>query len=561
MPRFEMIKAADLRSYEWQSHDADEVTIDGYTWYEIKKYHQREHSGRHAHYHPATCCVSPIIVLDSEFVNSGTLERHELSSIFGDMPADDFAQLKKSVEQDGFMDYVIRMHEGKILDGWHRYRAALELNLVRKLMFNPWDAEKEGAAVAFVAARNIERRHLSASQRAQIVVSLNERFGWGGDRSKTPNDALKTKAELAAEAKVGISTIDRAVKVEKAGESEAVISGEKTATKVIAQREAEKLEKRKKQVCKLMWDTRQEATRIYIGDGDTDLNQWLSLLQLEKGFEKNNPSYAAAFVSAMQRTTFFSLQNCIDKMLESKVDVAVLDKEHRALMTYVGDLRLWERQDWSPDTNWIQLMIQAKKDAESQPAPKPEPEPKPEPDDLNTLWEKVTAQMPKWKQKYKESGYRETERVSRASKSMLIQALRAYRESEASDAATIEELKDLLHLLKSQSYPLAYHLRKICGGTTDDQTPAETEETCPETDSEDPEADTSLDDLYLSNLVAVLQTLMKTVGRVEHSITRNNLMAALNEAFEPFEGISEREQLSILIDCAHTIVRESAANA
>lgn len=177
MPRFEMIKAADLRSYEWQSHDAEEVTIDGYTWYEIKKYHQREHSGRRTHYHPATCCVSPIIVLDSEFVNSGTLERHELSSIFGDMPADDFAQLKKSVEQDGFMDYVIRMHEGKILDGWHRYRAALELNLVRKLMFNPWDPEKEGAAVAFVAARNIERRHLNASQRAQIVVSLNERFG------------------------------------------------------------------------------------------------------------------------------------------------------------------------------------------------------------------------------------------------------------------------------------------------------------------------------------------------------------------------------------------------
>lgn len=368
---------------------------------------------------------------------------------------------------------------------------------------------------------------------------------------------MKTQKDLAKHANVGERTISRAVQVEKAGESEAVISGEKTATKVIAQREAEKLEKRKKQVCKLMWDTRQEATRIYIGDGDTDLNQWLSLLQLEKGFEKNNPSYAAAFVSAMQRTTFFSLQNCIDKMLESKVDVAVLDKEHRALMTYIGDLQLWERQDWSPDTNWIQAMIQAKKDAKSQPAPKPEPEP----DDLNTLWEKVSAQMPKWKQKYKESGYKESELVSRASKSMLIQALRAYRESEASDAATIEELKDLLHLLKSRSYPLAYHLRKICGGTTDDQTPAEREETCPETDSEDPEADTTLADLNLPTMKAFLDTLLDTVGRVEHSITRDNLYVAVCEAFDEYEGITEREQLSILIDCAHTIVSESEANA
>ena len=173
-----------------------------------------------------TCCVSPIIVLDTEFIDAGTLERHELSSVFGDMPDDDFENLVKSVEQDGFMDPLIRMHDGKILDGWHRYQAALSLNLVRKLMFMPWDEEEEGNAIAFVAARNLERRHLTASQRGQIVVFLNERFAWGGDRSKTPNDALKTKADLAAQANVGASTIDRAVKVEKLGKSESVMSGE-----------------------------------------------------------------------------------------------------------------------------------------------------------------------------------------------------------------------------------------------------------------------------------------------------------------------------------------------
>ena len=82
------------------------------------------------------------------------------------------------------MDSLIRMHEGKVLDGWHRYAAALALNIVRKLMFMNWDEEKEGSVVAFVAARNLERRHMTPGQRAQSVVYLNERFGWGGDRSK-----------------------------------------------------------------------------------------------------------------------------------------------------------------------------------------------------------------------------------------------------------------------------------------------------------------------------------------------------------------------------------------
>ena len=212
------------------------------------------------------------------------------------------------------------MHEGKILDGWHRYRAALELNLVRKLMFYPWDEEKEGTAVAFVAARNIERRHLSASQRAQIVVSLNERFGWGGDRSKTPNGDLKTQKDLAKHANVGERTISRAVQVEKAGKSDAVIAGEKSATQVI-----------------------EEET-------------------------------------------------------------------------------------------------------------------------VKDLWQKVSDEMPKWRQRYKESGRQESHLISRASKSTLINTLRAHRESDAEGAATVEELKELLKLMKKNSFAFIFQVRKAMRG-------------------------------------------------------------------------------------------------
>ena len=90
-----------------------------------------------------------------------------------------------------------------MLDGWHRYRAALSLNRVHELAFTPWE-ETEGDPVAFVSARNIERRHLSASQRAQIVVEIN---GWlekgrvdiqkDGVSNDTPQPNALEHAEIA----------------------------------------------------------------------------------------------------------------------------------------------------------------------------------------------------------------------------------------------------------------------------------------------------------------------------------------------------------------------------
>ena len=656
-PRFELIKASDVRDVYagGRNHNHGEITIDGYAFYEIKEYHNREHPDTYTHYRVPTCCVSPIIVLDREFIDAGTLQRHELSSVFGDMPETDFENLKKSVEADGFMDPLIRMHDGKVLDGWHRYQTALSLNLVRKLMFMNWDEEQEGKAIAFVAARNLERRHLTPSQRGQIVVFLNERFGWGGDRSKTPNDALKTKSDLAADANVGVSTIDRAVKVEKLGRSEEVISGEKTATEVITEetlkslweqvnaaipvwkanreglghasksmlicatlrfeglprntetdvavlkkllellttdstdilqtlvgkqlqgeslwspdgttpvetpddREARTLLKKKKQVLKSMWDSRVQAARDYTGDGDTELNQYLTLPQLEKGFAKHHKIYKDPFNSGMKRiTSAVTFARFIESALASDVSLEDLEKESRAISTYAYDILAWQRQDW------IQQMLKSKKDAAA--ASKPEPEPAP--DDIDALLEKVSAEMPKWKQRYKETGYKESELVSQATLALLVEVLRTYREKEDTGAATVEELKDLLGLMKSSSYVFIRQLRKALGGCqpskpdASDETPAETEETCPDDaqETEDSEEDTSLADLNLPSLKGILDTLLDTVGRIEHQADRDSFSVAIYEAFWQFEGITEREQLSILIECALTLVSETETHA
>ena len=662
-PRFEFVKASEIKSYERGAKEADALTLDGYDWAEIHKYHNREFPDTHTHYRMPTCCVSPIIVFDREFVDSGTLERHELSSIFGDMPETDFENLVKSVEQDGFMDPLIRVLDGKILDGWHRYQAALKLNLVRKLMFMAWDDEKEGNAIAFVSARNLERRHLTASQRGQIVVFLNERFGWGGDRSKTPDGVLKTKADLAAEANVGASTIDRAAKVEKLGRSEEVMSGEKTASQVIKEetlkslweqvsaeipewkrrdkeksqyegdhigrasqsmliaalrfhkdsdadgaatvvelkqllelikadtlsfilevrrvlqesqqpvesksetaddRDASKLLKKKKQTLKSMWDARVQAARDYTGDGDTELNKYLTLPQLESGFAKHHNYVKDDFKSAMKRIDAAgTYDNFLQSALASDVSLEELEKENNALRTYAYDILIWQRQDW------IQVMLQEKKDAVS----KTDPEPEPEPDEIDALWEKVSAEMPKWKQRYKETGYKESELVSSASQSLLIQTLRAHRKSAESGEATVDELKDLLALMKDNSFPFIYKLRQSLRGSepsepetpeaeavdSSDKTPVETAESCPddESDSETSTEDTSLADLNLPSLKGILDTLLDTVGQVEHQADRDNLSVAIYEAFWQFESVTEREQLSILIDCAITLVTES----
>ena len=638
-----------------RNHNHGEITIDGYAFYEIKEYHNREHPDTYTHYRVPTCCISPIIVLDREFIDAGTLKRHELSSVFGDMPETDFENLVKSVEQDGFMDPLIRVLDGKVLDGWHRYQAALSLNLVRKLMFMNWDDEEDGGAIAFVAARNLERRHLTPSQRGQIVVFLNERFGWGGDRSKTPNDALKTKSDLAADANVGVSTIDRAVKVEKFGRSEEVISGEKTATEVITEetlkslweqvnaaipvwkanreglghasksmlicatlrfeglprntetdvavlkkllellttdstdilqtlvgkqlqgeslwspdgttpvetpvetpddREARTLLKKKKQVLKSMWDSRVQAARDYTDDGDTELNQYLTLAQLEKGFAKHHKIYKDPFNSGMKRiTSAVTFARFIETALASDDSLEDLEKESRAVNTYAFDILQWERQDW------IQQMLKSKKDAAA--ASEPEPEP------TGALWEQVSADMPKWKERYEETGYKESDLVNQATLSVLLTALRAYRENEDTGAATVEELKDLLGLMKSSSYPFIRQLRKALGGCqsskpdASDETPAETEETCPDDaqETEDSEEDTSLADLNLPSLKGILDTLLDTVGRIEHQANRDSFSVAIYEAFWQFEGITEREQLSILIECALSLVSETETHA
>ena len=275
VPRFEGINRADIKKETYNIPHVSECTIDGYRAHEIYEYHNRD-DDRYVHYHPPTTCVHPIIVLKQgggaeNFTDSGSLERHELSGVFRDMTGEEFENLQRSIERDGIVDPIIRIYEEKVLDGWHRYRACRELNILRKLRFKLWGEITEGDPVAFVSARNLERRHYSAGQRGQIVVELNkwlERGDADSQRDDAPSGASqpKSKVELAAEANVGLGTIDRAKAVSRAGRADEVISGEKSAGEVLKEEKEkaleasrEKMEASEKRMWQALWEIKEKV--------------------------------------------------------------------------------------------------------------------------------------------------------------------------------------------------------------------------------------------------------------------------------------------------------------
>ncbi|MDE0423521.1 MAG: hypothetical protein OXN25_01495 [Candidatus Poribacteria bacterium] len=639
-PRFKEATAAEIGNMDINRvHDVDSVTIDGYATYEIEEYHEDDGLTRHHRYEPPTCCVAPIISIKRKFVESDTLVRHELSAVFGDMPDEDYQHLLDSVNEEGFIDPIIRLLGNEVLDGWHRYRAGKELNLLRKLRFQQWDTEKEGDPAAFAFARNIERRHLTPGQRAQIVVVFNERYEHGGDRSKSPNSDLKTRKDLAKKAGVGTTTIDRATQVEKEGESQAVISGEKTAGEVLKAREAEQKLKRKKKKLKAMWDTRIQASRDYLSAENAELSESLELPVLEDGFARYHEPLKDAFMSGIKRYELAKGDFARFQDSAEEVSLEDVEKECKAISIYAHDIANYR------DADWIQKMSEAKKavervdpepDAEPsddrlredlnnlvdfhgekttqvikmdswvsrpdateelvksilddiyqerfgkkaypdpEPAeeteqPSPEPDSEPEPDTVDSLWEKITPAISAWKAARKGEG------VGRASKTMFINAVTCFDSELSRDSQTdvllLKKLLDLVTEVRGPCHTFARYVKMQVDGasiwekTESDEETEESDEVASEVspqpsgceDTFARNSDTSLAEI--NNLPAVnyfLETLLKQVGTIEHPTDRDELSVAVFDLFvEKFEDVSEREQLSILIDVAYTIVNES----
>lgn len=82
------------------------------------------------------------------------------------MPEDDLKALATDIKAHGLHTSIV-VYQGKVIDGWHRYRAC------QIAQVNPRTIEYKGSDPrAYVESANEHRRHMTASQRAIAKVAL-----------------------------------------------------------------------------------------------------------------------------------------------------------------------------------------------------------------------------------------------------------------------------------------------------------------------------------------------------------------------------------------------------
>ncbi len=130
-------------------------------------------------------------------LHSNGWEVHPAASIFPPMTDDEFFALKEDIRSKGQREDVV-LWEGKILDGRNRYRACQELGIDVQ-----WRELPEcDDPIDYVLSKNLYRRHLTESQRAQCAADLATlRRGSNQHKAKTEDVQICTSTiEQAAEA-------------------------------------------------------------------------------------------------------------------------------------------------------------------------------------------------------------------------------------------------------------------------------------------------------------------------------------------------------------------------
>lgn len=160
--------------------------------------------------------------------------QHPLSAAFPAMSAEDYVSLRADISANGQRDPIV-IHEGMVLDGWHRYSSHVDLGTEDQALC---EALPDGIdPVAFVLSRNLHRRHLSASQRAMAVAACATWARVGRPRNSAaaaplpadensaaaaPLPEPQTLDELAETAGVSRRTMASAGRVQKQAEPEVI---------------------------------------------------------------------------------------------------------------------------------------------------------------------------------------------------------------------------------------------------------------------------------------------------------------------------------------------------
>ena len=95
------------------------------------------------------------------------LKFHPIAGIFPMMDTVEFESLKADILKHGQLE-PIWIHDGNIIDGRNRFLACRELGIKPKI--REWEPVNGAELVDFVISLNLQRRHLTASQKALVAV-------------------------------------------------------------------------------------------------------------------------------------------------------------------------------------------------------------------------------------------------------------------------------------------------------------------------------------------------------------------------------------------------------
>ena len=155
------------------------------------------------------------------------LERHHLSEIWGDMDEPLFNALVADIREYGVREPVV-LFEGKVLDGWHRIRAAIEAGLVH-IPVNEFAGDDPAG---FVIRRNALRRPLTTQQRVAIVAMAREWHppGRSGEAGLAAQALVRTEKQLAEESGSSVALVQKVKQQIRAGHGTKIATGEETIT-------------------------------------------------------------------------------------------------------------------------------------------------------------------------------------------------------------------------------------------------------------------------------------------------------------------------------------------
>jgi ParB-like chromosome segregation protein Spo0J len=223
---------------------------------------------------------------------STDLKPHRLADILPAMTKQEFAALLDDIRANGLRVPIV-LCEGAILDGRHRYRAAMEIKLaLSDNNFVEFKPSGKDTALKFVIGQNVNRRHLNESQRAVIAANIaNIEKGANRFSNKEGSIDLSTAAKML---NVGEATVKRAKTfLEKAAPE--LVEKVKQGTMRVSVLTNEELKK-----------PHEEQLKIVQASGDPDLTQQVDdlikrLIKKLKELKQKNKDHAQTDVANLIR--------------------------------------------------------------------------------------------------------------------------------------------------------------------------------------------------------------------------------------------------------------------